>query len=193
VGYFHSKNKDSTKASEAYAKAAAIALDAGDKAVINRELGLCYYELKKFKQAEAAYLESLKTIPDDPMTLNNLAYMYVSDLNEPAKALPYSQKAAQLAPNNPDILDTYGWALAKTGKFVDAEAQLLRAVQLSDSPLAATLPRYHLGWVQEQTQRFSEALRQYRQVADILKGQSDNPLNAEVSQAMTRAQQKQAK
>ena len=51
--------------------------------------------------------------PNDALALNNLAWA-AAQLKDP-KALGYAEKANQLAPNNPAILDTLGVLLVDNG------------------------------------------------------------------------------
>ncbi len=46
-------------------------------------------------------------LPDNPIFLNNLAWLY-GEKNSP-KAFEIGQKALELAPESPDVLDTLGW------------------------------------------------------------------------------------
>jgi tetratricopeptide (TPR) repeat protein len=188
LGVLHREAQDYPKAIEALTQANALAAKPKDKAVVDLELGLAYYESRNFPEAEKAYLASLQASGDDPITLNNLAFMYIVDMDQPDKALPYAAKAAQKAPTSADILDTYGWALAKTGSYDQAEKILVRALQLSTSPTSAAYIRYHQGWVCEQAHRPEEAARYYRQVDEILTDPND-PLHKDVSEALKRVQQ----
>ncbi len=191
LGNLHAQNKDNAKAAEAYAKCASLAGDAPIKGSANRELGLAYFQMGKFPEAEKAFLAALEVRENDPTTLNNLAYMYATDMDQADKALPYAAKAVKLQPDNADILDTYGWALAKTGSYAEAQRQLLRAVQQSTAPASTALARYHLGWAYEQSKQFDEALRHYRRADDILSGEPDNPLHKDISEAILRIQNAQ--
>jgi len=156
-------------------------------ALSNQHLGASFYRLKRFREAEAAYLTSLKIRPDDIQVLNNLAYLYTNDLNQPKKALMYASRAARGMPNNAKVLDTFGWTLARLGKFADAEMALIRAVQL-EKPLGAS--RYHLGWVYEQLGRLEEALKQYRQGFEMVRTKKDDPLYRPLKEALDRVRSK---
>jgi putative PEP-CTERM system TPR-repeat lipoprotein len=68
---------------------------------------------KDFPGAAAQYRAMLEIQADDPMVLNNLAYV-MGQLKDP-KALEYAEKANKLAPNNPSILDTLGTLLVERG------------------------------------------------------------------------------
>ena len=192
MGMLYGNQQQGAKAVEMFLKAVEMAADDNSKGDAWRELGLSYYQLKDFPKAEEAYLAALKVAPEDIAVMNNLAYMYANDLNQPEKALPHAEKAASLAPQNPDILDTYGWALAKSSHNNDAERFLLRAIQNSETAAQAALPRYHLGYVYEQTARFAEAIRQYRQGLEAMNGKNGDPLNADLTESIKRVQQKQA-
>jgi len=154
-------------------------------ALANRHLGAAYYQLKEFSEAERAYKAALRTRPGDIQVLNNLAYLYTNNLNEPKKALPYAARAARQMPNNARVLDTFGWTLARIGKFADAELALVRAVQL-ERPLAAS--QYHLGWVYEQLGRLDDALKQYRQAFEMVRTNEKDPLHEPVKAALDRVQ-----
>jgi tetratricopeptide (TPR) repeat protein len=190
LGRLYADVQDYSKSAEALTKAGSIATKPEDKAVAERELGMAYYQMQKFPEAEKAYLASLQdSNNNDVATLNNLAYMYVSDLDQAEKAKPYAMRAAQLVPNNAEILDTYGWVLAKSGDYAAAERQLTRALQLSRLPSSSALIHEHLGWVCEQTRRADEAARHYRQGLEILHDPND-PLAKDISKALERVQPK---
>ncbi|MCJ7545167.1 MAG: tetratricopeptide repeat protein [Phycisphaerae bacterium] len=181
---------DLPKGAEIYTKASELATQPRDKAAAQRELGLVYYRMGRFPQAEQAYLASLQAYATDPATLNNLAYLYTSDLGLADKGLPYAAQAAQLAPNNPDVADTYGWSLAKTGNYAQAERELTRALQLGSAPAVVTVIRYHLGWVCEQMRRPEEAARHYTQGLQIVSDPND-PARKDLSEGLRRVQQMQ--
>lgn len=68
------------------------------------------------KEYDAALKETLAmdgVLPDNPIVLNNLAWLY-GERNDP-KALAAAEKAYNLAPRSPDIADTYGWLHVQKG------------------------------------------------------------------------------
>lgn len=191
LGGLYMEAGDLPKAAETYTKGSALATQPGHKAAAERELGLAYYRMTQYPQAERAYLASLQVNASDPATLNNLAYMYVNDTGQADKGLPYAARAAQLAPNSSEILDTYGWALAKTGDYLQAERQLARALQLTSAPDVVALVRYHLGWVCEQMRRPAEASRHYSQGLQNVPDPNAR-LHADLSKGLERAEQMRA-
>lgn len=150
-------------------------------------LGPIYYEMKDFKNSELAYLAALDRRPKDLSVLNNLAYLYVENLNLPDKALPYAKKAVDYSPTNSNILDTYGWALAKSGQYKLALKEMEKAVRKSDSP-TATL-QYHLGYVYHNLKDYNSALRQYRLALRQVK--QDDPLKGVLENAIQTVKQLQ--
>ena len=61
------------------------------------------------------YLRSaLDADPDNIVTLNNLAWA-LNELGDP-KALEYADRAANIAPYAPAVMDTQGWVLVTQGK-----------------------------------------------------------------------------
>jgi tetratricopeptide (TPR) repeat protein len=145
-------------------------------------LGQTFYVMGKFNEAEGAYLSALKIRPKDIFALNNLAYMYVSDLKSPERGLEMAQRAAQAAPNNGNVLDTYGWTLAQLGDLREATKFLQRAVQMAPS----VANRCHLGWVLERRARKSDALKQYEQAKVLVGDDKTHPHYEEINSAIER-------
>ena len=85
-------------------------------------------------EARVAYEALLDQKPDDIEALNNLSFLLLTTLDDPAAALPLAERAAQQASRNPDVLDTYGVALQKVGRLEDARQQLEASVGLSARP-----------------------------------------------------------
>jgi Flp pilus assembly protein TadD len=81
------------------------------------------------------------------------------DAKDTTTALSEMDLAVQIRADDPGLRYIYGYALAVSGKFKDAEAQLRKAVEL-DPAYAA--PYNTLAEVLDQTGRGNEALTQYR-------------------------------
>ncbi|MCK4602006.1 MAG: tetratricopeptide repeat protein, partial [Phycisphaerae bacterium] len=124
------------------------------RALCRLRMGEVYNELGRFAEAEEAYMDCLKILPYSIGALNNVAYLYVEGFNRPKEALDYAEKAIRLAPNEANVLDTYGWVLAKLGRYGEAEEQLRRALRQRN--IVASY--YHLGWTLEQAGRLDAAL-----------------------------------
>lgn len=89
-----------------------------------------FYTVPYPKKAIKVYEEILLTKPNDIVYLNNLAWLYLND-NNLTLALKYSAEAVKLAPKYPNVLDTRGMVLLKSGDKVASWKALLKAYNLS--------------------------------------------------------------
>ncbi|HDZ21026.1 hypothetical protein LCGC14_0017650 [marine sediment metagenome] len=145
-------------------------------------LGQTYYLTNNYEESEKAYLAALKLEPRNAYALNNLAYIYVENMNKPEEAVKLAKLAAELAPNNASILDTYGWTLSKLDEHSEAAKYLARAVQLQPSPTN----RYHLGWTLEQRGHKGDALQQYETARIMLQENEAPDLRKALDEAIQR-------
>jgi putative PEP-CTERM system TPR-repeat lipoprotein len=81
----------------------------------------------------------LQQRPDDTKVINNLAWLY--GLVGKPEALDLAKRGYELAPNDAEMLDTYGWLLLQNDQVGEALQQLQRAANLA--PHDAEI-RYHL-------------------------------------------------
>jgi len=82
---------------------------------------------KDFDAAEARYREVLEIQPDNALALNNVAWL-MAQQKRPG-ALPLAEKANELLPNHPAVMDTLAYVLA-------LEKQPQRAVELQKKAMA---------------------------------------------------------
>ncbi len=77
--------------------------------------------------------------PNNVLFLNNLAWMLQD--RERATAISYAERAARLAPEQPNVLDTLGWLYYKDAQFGKALALLEKAANIAprDSDIAEHL------------------------------------------------------
>lgn len=101
---------------------------------------------KQYKAAAEHFEVALKSAPDNPAVLNNLALAY-QEQKDP-RALATAERAMKLAPDNAAVVDTFGWMLAQQGDAKRALPLLQKAVALA--PAAREL-RYHLAFALNQT------------------------------------------
>ena len=92
-----------------------------------------------FKAASEHYLLLNQQRPGNLVVLNNLAWA-LSELKD-SRALSYAEQALKLQPNNPTILDTYGWLQTQSGQPAKGLDYLRRAI--SQAPDIAEI-RWHL-------------------------------------------------
>jgi putative PEP-CTERM system TPR-repeat lipoprotein len=89
--------------------------------------------------AIAAYRKILDAHPDNPAALNNLASLLHETDDE--ESLSMAERAYAQAPNNPMVLDTYGWILITRGNLGEGLSLLEQAI--AKLPGSADI-RYHL-------------------------------------------------
>jgi predicted Zn-dependent protease len=95
-----------------------------------------------FGAAQATYREMLQRSPENPIALNNLAYLLARDPKRLDEALDLAERAHQRLPRSPAVADTLGWILYQRGSLERAEILLAEAARaLPGSPQV----QYHLG------------------------------------------------
>jgi putative PEP-CTERM system TPR-repeat lipoprotein len=105
-----------------------------DDPLFNFYLGDRYLVLNKPDIAEGLYRNVLKSQPNDPATLNNLAW--ILGRKGDAEALKFGEKALAAAPNAPDVMDTVAELHANAGRVQQAVTMQRRAVELApNSPM----------------------------------------------------------
>jgi tetratricopeptide (TPR) repeat protein len=100
-------------------------------------------KLDMIDEAETSLRRVVELKPEDAQALNALGYTLVDRTPRTSEGLALIEKAYKLAPEDPFILDSMGWAFYRLGKLEDAEIYLRRAMtQRPDAEIAA-----HLGEV----------------------------------------------
>ncbi|MBU2863950.1 tetratricopeptide repeat protein [Reinekea forsetii] len=87
-----------------------------------------YLEKGQHVEAIASYEQALANNPQSVTALNNLAWLLKEDKVE--RALGYANKAAQLAPNSPNVLDTLAWILHLKGDKKQALETINKAIKI---------------------------------------------------------------
>lgn len=134
------------------------------------------------ENARRAYESALEYDKQNWMTLNNLAYILVSELGEPAAALQYAQEAVKID-ENPASLDTLGWIYATMENYDHAIAELSRAIRLNPNQALAL---YHLGEVYRRADRFNDAITILESGKLIAVETNDQDMIARIDQATAR-------
>jgi putative PEP-CTERM system TPR-repeat lipoprotein len=91
---------------------------------------------KDFKQAIATMQDLLKSNPNDPVLLNNLAWVYQQQKDP--RALETAEQAFKVAGDNPGVMDTLGWMLVEQGNTARGLPLLQKA-----GALAPNAPEIH--------------------------------------------------
>jgi cellulose synthase operon protein C len=126
--------------------------------------------------AIAKYRAILAINPDNAVALNNLAYL-LGEAGDP-KAQEYAERAYQLAPLNPNVVDTLGWTLYRTGETARG-IQLLR-LALNLAPGDNEI-RLHLGQALQKTGDKDGARRMLEPLTKLAEG---TPARIEAEKAL---------
>jgi tetratricopeptide (TPR) repeat protein len=97
-------------------------------------------QLGRKAEAMAEYRKALKTMPDDPFLLNNLAFLVAETGGSLTEAQQMVSAAIRKAPNLPQLQDTLAWVQLK--QHNDAAALQILAKLTKDHPDDVTY-RYH--------------------------------------------------
>ncbi len=150
----------------------ALAIDPGaTSAVIQR--GILLRKLGRVDEAVRTLRAGLERNPEDPEILNNLAFTLADESIDVAQALELARRAAALAPDDPAVLDTLGWAAVRAGSALQGVAPLRRALDATGDPTV----RAHLGIALAATGEEREGREQIRRAA------KDDPRVLEIPEA----------
>jgi putative PEP-CTERM system TPR-repeat lipoprotein len=100
---------------------------------IHYKLATLFEGQKDNKNAELHYRSLLDLQPENPLALNNLAWLYYQDNNP--QAMELAKKAYSIKPEASAIADTYGYILIKNGKYQEGLEILKKAVALAPKTL----------------------------------------------------------
>ncbi len=94
-------------------------------------LGYVLYAQKKVRESVATLNKALEIEPKNANALNSLGFIYAEEKLDADKAVTLCRQAVDLAPRNAAYLDSLGWAQFRQSNYVDARANLRRALDLS--------------------------------------------------------------
>jgi tetratricopeptide (TPR) repeat protein len=136
-------------------------------------------KLDRIDEVESRLKRLIELKPDNAQALNALGYTLVDRTPRTAEGLKLIEKALQIAPDDPFILDSMGWANYRLGKLDDSEKFLRRAFgDQADPEIAA-----HLGevlWAKGERERATELWQSQ------LKASPDNPVLIETMRRLAR-------
>lgn len=117
--------------------------------------GILQVRAGNYAAARQSFLDALAHGHASPGLYNELAWIELEYLPvDPAPALHYTAQAVAYAEDNPDYLDTRGWALYRNGQYEEALEVLLKAY--AGNPDIFCI-HYHLGAVYHALGREAEA------------------------------------
>jgi len=154
------RQQDDDAAGELDAFARGLAAYPDDNALLYAR-GLAWERRDDIAHAEADLRKILVTEPENVAALNALGYTLADRTTRYKEALALIERARTAEPDNPAIIDSYGWVLYRLGRNRDALAQLRRAWGLAkDAEIGAHLTE--VLWVsgqQDEARRYFEEAR----------------------------------
>jgi tetratricopeptide (TPR) repeat protein len=150
----------------AYAVLTAGLVSNPDSADLLYDIAMVAEKLDRLDEAEKRLNQLIALKPDNAQALNALGYTLVDRTQRTAEGLKLIEQALALAPADPFILDSMGWAYYRLGNLDDSEKFLRRALaDHSDPEIAA-----HLGevlWAKGEQSRAREVWQsQLKQTPD---------------------------
>lgn len=98
----------------------------------------CYFQLAQLYIQKTRWDDAIKILetaliynPDSPLLANNLAYLYLERNQNINKAFELARFAYEKMPNNPAVVDSFGWVHYKKNMFIQAVNHFKHALVLS--------------------------------------------------------------
>ncbi|RZA31948.1 MAG: tetratricopeptide repeat protein [Lysobacteraceae bacterium] len=131
------RQKDNDDAGELEALARGLAAYPDDNALLYAR-GLAWERRDRIDRAEADLRRILVTEPENVAALNALGYTLADRTTRYQEALELIDRARAAEPDQPAIIDSYGWVLYRLGRHAEALVELRRAFILQkDAEIAA--------------------------------------------------------
>ena len=122
---------DSEKADEYLSRYRSIRAAQGWKeARITSSIGNIHLSANLIDEAEDLLLQGLALDPKNPSRMGDLAWILIDKDINLAKGMELAEKALKLVPDQPYILDTWGWGLYKQGRYEAALEALYKSWDL---------------------------------------------------------------
>jgi len=93
------------------------------------ELGMLYERVKRMEDFERMMQDIIDEDPEHANALNALGYTWVDENRRLDEARRLIERALQLSPDSPHILDSMGWYYFRAGDLTQARSYLERALQ----------------------------------------------------------------
>jgi Flp pilus assembly protein TadD len=119
-------------------------------------LGSVLLDQQQWAEAEKIIRQAKALAPDNPDACSALAKALANQQRNLDEALILSRRAVQIAPNEPNHLNSLGWVLFHLGELDEAEATLKKALEIAREEPPAPEIREHLKKVLEKRANLSK-------------------------------------
>ena len=131
IGNIYKRFENYKKAIEYYSKVLSrIDSNSSIYADILYRRGGAFERMGNYEKADIDLLKSLEIKPDEPYSLNYLAYSWLERNHKIEEAIQMLNRAYNEKENDPYITDSVGWGYYLIGDYENAEKYLRRAVEL---------------------------------------------------------------
>lgn len=132
-----------------------------------------YHQEDNIDRAIELYEEVVRDDATNMIALNNLAWLYL-DIDA-RKALELAERAFQLAPEQAEVMDTFGWILVQQGSQVERGVSLIQSA-LDKQPDVASI-RYHYAYA------LAKSGNRVRAIEEVKRVIRENPTFPELNDA----------
>jgi len=133
---------------------------------------------KKISEAAEWLEQVLDEFPGDAGALNDLGYLWADNNRRLPRALRMVRAAVEAEPDNGAYHDSLGWALYRLGRYDEAIAELLKAVDKQPDGVIFD----HLGDAYQKFAQPEKARAAWRRAADLLRQEKDEEKTKEVEE-----------
>ena len=137
--------------------------------------GVCFEKLGQSDNALKSLSIAAQLVPDNPVYLNYVGYMWLETNQRQEEALELIKKASAKIPEDGNILDSLGWAYFQLGRYEEALPVLEKAVMLEAGNAEINA---HLGDLYWRLGRKREARFQWNHALILKKGSSEKLLQS---------------
>jgi Flp pilus assembly protein TadD len=118
----------------------ALAIEPATREAVNGKALLLSHEGRP-REAVEVLRSALPALAEDLETLNNLAWILANESIDPEEAYRHARAAERIDPDDPEVLDTLGWAAIRSGRASEAVGPLTAAWEKTGDAQV----RLHLG------------------------------------------------
>jgi len=102
-------------------------------------VGIRHLELRELNRSSSAFERGLELMPRDPDFQNALAYTLALVGEDLVRAQQLAESALVSKPGDPDVLDTLGWIACRSGRVIDGQLLIRRALETVEAEDAVEL------------------------------------------------------
>ena len=112
---------------------------------MNKALAILYQVRGMSSECAEIYARILESNPDDPVAINNLAWIFCEEQGDYQRALKLAQTGLQKTPDYADLLDTRGVIYYRMTQYQQAVRDFLKCVELYPEKSASMqVAQFHL-------------------------------------------------